>query len=388
MEKLLDILSNIRGSGKNKKLEEIENYVEEVYDQHYEFESIEDILNTGIDYNKDDYDNFRDIVTRNYSRHTPFYIYELNLREDKQQNDLEQLLSEISQTTKEYDVDSRYQFTKVELRNNNILAIVIHYKQYNTFYVSKDKQQREGLIKNGIIRVSFNIKDRYLYISIGEDAINNIVRKFLTEALHTCIDIKPLRVKEENIKYNGPIGNDKVTIFMLELLTKKLNEENNIKINDYIKIGISNSKNDNIKSLMVKGNNLLEAKEVATKIKNGFKLKAAEFSANYIEKNQADVLNFSVGISIQSTVKISIIESTNKSKNLEIVKRISDSIIELLNTEITLKNDIFTHYFGSVQNRIEAQKRATLYTIMEQINQNEQLKQYSKEIANIINKAI
>ncbi|MCI9039041.1 MAG: hypothetical protein HFJ29_04110 [Clostridia bacterium] len=384
---LLNVLSNLRGSGKTKKLEAIADYVEENYNQHYEFEQAEDILDTGINYSKDDYDNFMDIVTRNHSRHTPFYIYRMNLRENKKTNDLEQLLCQISQEIANHDADSRYRFTKVDLKKNNILEMVIYYEQYNTFYKGGERQ-RDGVIKKGMIRVIFNIKDQYLYINIGEDAINNIVRKFLTENLYTCIEIEPLRVTEANIKYNGPIGNDKVTIFMLELLTQKLKEENDFIINDYIKIGISNPSNDKIKSVMLKGNNLLEDKDIASKIQNGFKLKTADFSSNYIQLNNSNVLNFTVSISILSTVKISIIESTDRRKNLEIVKKISDNIFNLLNTEITLKSDVITHYFGSVKSIIQAQKRATIYAIMEQIKQDEELKKHFKKIKNIISNAI
>lgn len=384
---LENIFLNLKGSSKTRKLEAIADYVEENYNKRYEFEKPEDIFNIGIDYNEEDYEKLLDIVTSNYSKHSPFYIYKMYFKGNKNVNDLEQLLKQMSETIEDYDVDERYKFTKVEFKKKEILEIAIRYEQYNIFY-KETNLEREGVVKKGTIRVIFNTKENYLYINIGEDRKNNIARKFLNRILYTCIDIEPLYVAASNIRYTGPIENDRVTIFLLELLSQKLNEKNNFIINDYIKIGILKPNNENVKSMMIRGNNLLEDKETAIKIQNGFKLKAVDFSFSYIQENKSDALNFTVSINIQSTVKISIIETTNRNRNLDIIKEISDNMIDLLNTEISLKTDIITHYFNGVKSTMEAQKEAMVYNIMSKIEQHEELKQYLGKLEKIIKSAI
>ncbi|KZR56930.1 hypothetical protein A3781_20520 [Bacillus badius] len=83
-------------------------------------------------------------------------------------------------------------------------------------------------------------------------------------------------MKQQETVFEGEFALDKQTIILLDYIENEINDTEN-EINDYLGASFTNSTSDKVKSVRLRGSNLLESYEVADRVRNGDKMKSVRF---------------------------------------------------------------------------------------------------------------
>ena len=237
-------------------------------------------------------------------------------------------------------------------REDNIFSIKALLSEYKIRYDYNRNINDSQKINEEDVVMYFHYNENLLLINTGKETVSNLIyHKFLTDNFHDYTSLNPLKVslaKLNNIKTDD-INYDKVTIFMLELLTEKLSGSK-IFVNNYKTLGIGKPNSDRIKSVVLRGNELNKESDIAEKLTQGYQLKKADVQIRYILNSNGDTYDATISLALQSTLKVIIIEGESRKNNYRIIVNIYKNIIDLLKEEIEVKN-MWKRYFPDVLSR-------------------------------------
>ena len=317
------------------------------------FEELEDLA---ISEFGDDAEEIIAISQKSYPRYTPFYIYEIELKEEI--SIFEKIVLEfVSPKDFEFKINDRYKLSCFEFwKEDNIFSIKALLSEYKIRYDYNRNINGSQKINEEDIVMYFHYNENLLLINTGKDTVSNLIyHKFLTDNFHDYISLNPLKIslaKLNNIKTDD-INYDKITIFMLELLTEKLSGSK-ISVNNYKTLGIGKPNSDRIKSVVLRGNELNKESDIAVKLTQGYQLKKADVQIRYILNSNGDTYDVTISLALQSTLKVIIIEGESRKNNYRIIVNIYKNIIDLMNEEIEVKN-MWNRYFPDVLSRRNTQ---------------------------------
>lgn len=389
MDRKIEVLKRSIGKNKEKKIYSIQNFLQKKLGRKdlkiNKIEELEEIIDQLED---SDFENMFDIITEKYNDNYPYYIYKYNFRNEKTVKDLKSRIIEQFKDNNSQKCSEKIDICAIECNDNeDTFELIIKYKIYN-LKPSIEGKKRESSEKRARGKIIFLKKDGLALFGIGELRHVKDLYKFFINNYIDIISFEPYALTENSFKYDGPIENDKITVFLLELITNKLFEKGKVEINNYSRMGFAKLKNtDGLKSIKVGGNNLLNATEVAEQIRNGFNLKLVEFTMLWGLSNDA-FLKVTIAITMQDVLKITIINSENYAYNEEIVKYIFNKIVELQNQGITLgtATSVLTKYFSGIENRLKMQIKIDRNNCIEELKKYSELEGHIELIKQIYSK--
>lgn len=386
MNKKVEALKRSIGKNKEKKINGIQNFLQHRLGrkdfQITKIDEIEDIIDQLED---SDFENMFDIITEKYNDNYPYYIYKFFFRNEKTIKDFKDRITEQFRDGNSQRCSEKIDICSISCNDNeNNFELIIKYKIYN-LKPSMDGKVRENLGRRARGKIVFLKDDGLALFGIGELKHVKDLYKFFIDNYIDIISFEPYALTENSFRYDGPIENDKITIFLLELITNKLFEKGKVEINNYSRMGFAKPKNpDGLRSIKVGGNNLLNATEVAEQIRNGFNLKLVEFTMLW-GLSKDTFLKVTITITMQDVLKITIVNSDNYAYNEEVVKYIFNRIIELQNQGITLGTaaNVLTKYFSGIENRLKMQLKIDRDRCIEKLKKYPEIKEHIKLIEKI-----
>ena len=389
MDKKVEILKRNIGKNKEKKIMGIQNYLRQrLGKEELTITEVDELDNIIGDLENDDFENMFDIITEKYNDNYPYYIYRYGFKTGKTIEELKERIKEQFKECSCQKCSEKIDITAIVCNESiDTFELIINYKIYN-LKPSMVGKVRESAEKRARGRITFLKKDGLALFGIGELKHTKDLYKFFLDNYIDIISFEPYALTEHSFKYEGPIENDRITVFLLELITNKLFEEGKVEINNYSRMGFSKLKNtDGLKSIKVGGNNLLNATEVAEQIRNGFNLKLVEFTMLW-GLSKDTFLKVTIAITMQDVLKITIINSENYAYNEEIVKYIFNKIVELQNQGISLgtATSVLSKYFSGIENRLKMQIRIDRNNCIEELRKHSELEEHIDLIRKIYSK--
>lgn len=389
MDKKIEILKRSIGKNKEKKIYGIQNFLQQKLGRKdlkiTKIEEIEEVIDQLED---SDFDDMFDIITEKYNDNYPYYIYKYNFRNGKTVNDLKVRITEQFKDKNSQKCSDKIDICAIVCNDSeDTFELIINYKIYN-LKPSMNGKIREKSEKRARGKITFLKNDGLALFGIGELRHAKDLYRFFINNYIDIISFEPYTLTENSFKYDGPLENDRITVFLLELITNKLFEKGRVEINNYSRMGFAKLKNtEGLKSIKVGGNNLLNATEVAEQIRNGFNLKLVEFTMLWGLSNDT-FLKVTISITMQDVLKITIINSENYAYNEEIVKYIFNKIVELQNQGITLgtATDVLSRYFSEIENRLKMQIKIDRSNCVEELKKYSELEDHIKLIEQIYSK--
>lgn len=377
------------GKNKDKKLDGIQKFIRgKIMKEDYEIKKIDDLDDIAEQLDDDDFDEMFNIVTEKYNDNYPYYIYNYSFENKKTIEDLKQRILELHNNKKVQRCSEKMDVCEMSFNDNeDTFELEIKYIIYNLKPSMNGKiRKKPGRCARG--KIIF-LKDSTLALfEMGDLKYVKDLYKFFVHNYIDIIAIEPYVLTENSFNYDGPIENDRITIFLLELITNKLFEEGKSLINNYSKMGFAKPKNpDGLKNIKVGGNNLLNATEVAEQIRNGFNLKLVEFNMIWYLK-EGSFLSVTLTIAMQDVLKITIVDSSNYAYNEEIVKYIFEKILELQKEGITFgtATNILLKYFPGIENRLRMQIKLDRDRCLEELKKYSEIRECIPLIEKIYSK--
>ncbi|ARO21277.1 hypothetical protein CN491_24395 [Bacillus cereus] len=121
----------------------------------------------------------------------------------------------------------------------------------------------------------------------------------------------------------------KQTVIILDYLEEEINNEE-YNISDYFGIYFSNSRGDKVKSVRLRGSNLLESYEVAERIRNGDQIKAVRFQLMKKLPNENYIIS-TVLIDFSCPLKITFTNLDNTNYMIDIIHHLRQALTNSLN---------------------------------------------------------
>lgn len=385
-EKINQIIKQLKGKNKDKKLVDIEQYINDTHTGvNCTLTKPEDLLNLSVQIDDDDIEFITEIINQSYSCNFPHYLFKLESTGASINDLLQMLLQNLSGQSLisiSDDVDL-YSCKLIEDSGNGNFKLQIYYRSFLTIR-TLNGSQRKGEIRRGYIYCNFLFDKNILIINTGDETLARRIYDYLSRNYYTHLRIEPFLINTASVKYNGPIDADSVTVFMLELITNTLADTTHI-IQDYKKIGFDNPRGQRIKTIRLGGTDLLNSDEVAEQIKNGLHLKSVELGMLWCINNQAAITS-NISIQIKSSLKITISKLDNLNYMLDLVLYVYDKINSLICNGVTLgiATDILNHYFSQVMGRHRTQRYALIQEIREKLKSCSVLTPYSKNIDEVL----
>lgn len=388
MDEKLKNIFKIMGKNKDKKFKGIQEYLRQKFAKDdIRISTVADIESYIDELDEADLENIIDIINEKYFNNYPFYIYNYTA---KVQNIIEELEQKINNQFKEgtIKISERYDFRSMRVVDKNKeFFIELMYTIYE-LNPSINGRVRGENGKNGKGKITFLKNENIVLFEVGDISISNEIYKFLMTDYSDIVEITPYLLNSDSFNYDGPAKNDKMTVFLLELITNKVKQDNKCDVINYSKMGFSNIKNrDGLNRIRVGGSNLLNAYEVAEQIRNGFNLKMVEFTIVWII-NKENAINITINIMLQDVLKMTITRSDNYMYNIEVIKYLYEKINDLKSEGITLgtANNILQKYFSKVENRLEMQIKLDRKRCLEKLSEVKELEKSMEKIKEIYNK--
>ncbi|EEL85947.1 TPA: hypothetical protein QCY18_000393 [Bacillus cereus] len=121
----------------------------------------------------------------------------------------------------------------------------------------------------------------------------------------------------------------KQTVIILDYLEEEINNEE-YNISDYFGIYFSNSRGDKVKSVRLRGSNLLESYEVAERIRNGDQIQAVRFQLMKKLPNENYIIS-TVLIDFSCPLKITFTNLDNTNYMIDIIHHLRQALTNSLN---------------------------------------------------------
>lgn len=386
-EMLSKIVNELRGSGKDKKIIDIEEYINDKFnDTECELIEAQDLLKySNLPFQDDDFDALFGILHQTYSRGEPYFLFEIESVNVLQNNLIENIKKHFL-VKQRYSVCRKYEFAfeKVAYNDSNSAAIRIKYKQFQVISTT-DGLQSGNELRYGHFDCEFMFDKNMLLIGTGNRMLAKAFFDYLTSNFYMQINLVPFKLMQHKFNYNGPMDGNRLTIFFLELVTNYIKDNTHI-INDYKKIGFYNSRGQQVKNIKLAGNDLLNSLEVAEQVKNGLTLKLVEFNMTWIVNSKLRI-NADIVINSESIMKIIIKEINIPSYKTEILMYVYNKIKNLTIDGISYDTaaSITDNYINKVVKKQKIEKSVLIGEIRLKLLEEPQLKPLAMVIDTILN---
>ncbi|HDR4594063.1 TPA: hypothetical protein QCR33_004039 [Bacillus cereus] len=138
-----------------------------------------------------------------------------------------------------------------------------------------------------------------------------------------------LKEKLTSTQFNNEFSLSKQTVIILDYLEEEINNDE-YNISDYFGLYFSNSRSDKVKSVRLRGSNLLESYEVADRIRNGDEIKAVRFQLMKKLPNENYILS-TVLIDFSCPLKITFTNMENTNYIIDIIHHLRHTLTISLN---------------------------------------------------------
>lgn len=391
VQQLKSVIDALKYRGALKKLEVIEEYINDTFPEYKcEIDKKDDLLKYAeLPLEDEDFDNIFYLINQSFPVGEPYYLHRLNFINNSTINDLEQRFINFQ--------NEGFNFGNEELTIYNIsenfydgneLEISAKYNRYSTKRVATGGTERvnDKPVSYGEITYIFKPSSHLLLIKTGDKKINNVAYELLDKNFYDLVNIDFFKLSESAINYNGPDDAKKITIFLLELITKHLKDDTHI-IVGHTKVGFKNPSASRLKTLIVGGNNLLADDAIADQVSNQATLKSVEMELLWIynQRNNAN-LKATFSINVEGPIKITIREITQPEYSVDIIKYVYDKMFDLFEHDITIHGpSVLTHYFPQVLSRRKIRENMILDNVCDRLLRDLTLYEYKDNIINIIN---
>ncbi|WHY93135.1 hypothetical protein QNK12_06510 [Neobacillus cucumis] len=328
-----------------KKLDAIQFYLGYHHQLGVVIESIEDLfafLNTN-EATDEILWGILELLEQSFSRGYPNYIFEFQLKAGFTDSDLAQLLDEsipigtpLSPTRQENTIVTRV---------GNIIHEQANFIKFKVEYERRKTNPRGGALSGALeIKTSFDIIFDFTcslcYIQCGDkkllSAIDDIMRNKVVGVFSKFCSYE-LKQKQIPTVFEGEYSLDKQTVIILDYVEVEINKENH-EISDYSGMSFSNLRSDKVKSVRLKGNNLLESSEVSERIRMGDQIKSIRFQLRK-RLNNGNYLMPTISIDFNGPLKITLNNMENTNYNTDftryLVKALNHSLAKVYREEET-----------------------------------------------------
>jgi hypothetical protein len=291
-----------------------------------------------------------ELLEQSFSRGYPNYIYEFQLKAGLTDSDLLQLLDEsipvglsISPTRQENTIVTRIGNISHEL--GDFVKLKVEYER------RRPNPRGEALSGALEIKTSFDIIFDFTcflcYIQCGDrrllSAIEDIMCNKVAGVFSKFCSYE-LKQKQLPTVFEGEYSLDKQTIIILDYVEVEINKEGH-EISDYSGISFSNLRGDKVKSVRLKGKNLLESSEVSERVRMGDQIKSVRFQLRK-RLNNGHYLMPTISIDFNGPLKVTLnnVENTNYNTDITcyLVKALNRSLLKVYREQETKErlNDI------------------------------------------------
>lgn len=285
-----------------------------------------------------------ELLEQNYSRGYPNYIYEFQLKSGLTDSDLLMLLDEsipvglvINPTRQENIMVTRIGDI-IHDPSMNIIKFKVEYER------RKANVRREPQLGALEIKTTFDIIFDFTcclcYIQCGDRKLLSAIEDIMTNRVISVFskfcsyDIKN---KQISTVFEGEYSLDKQSIIVLDYVEVEINKEDH-EISDYSGISFSNLRGEKVKSVRLKGKNLLESHEVSERIRIGDKIKSVRFQIRKRLRN-GNYLMMTINIDFNGALKITLNNVENTNYNIDItrylIKALNRSLSKVYHEEET-----------------------------------------------------
>ena len=387
MKERIQRLKRAIGKNKDKKIERIQLFIREKFgNDEIIIREIEDLEKLDNDLEDNDFENMYDIITEKYNDNYPYYVFKYSFIGDKSFGDWKNIIQAQFKENNKLKCSNNIDIVKLSIiETAKGFFLDINYLIYDLKPTMDGKVRDINTAKRAKGRIIFLNNEKLALFTIGDYKHTKDLYGFLIRNYIDIINFTPYYLNENSFKYDGPIENDRITVFLLELVTNAVIEQGKVEISDYTKIGFSNLQNkEGLNTIKVGGSNLLNASEVAEQIRNGFKLKLVEFKVIwFLDKERTIKIN--VSIMLKDILKITIVKSDNYAYNEDIVKYLFEKIVALAEKGISLKkaNTILSTYFSKIESRLKMQIKLDREKCLEKLKEYKELNDHMKLIEKI-----
>lgn len=375
------------GKNKEKKIERIQSFIREKFgNDEITIREIDDLEKLDNELEDNDFENMYDIITEKYNDNYPYFVFKYEFSRDKNLQHWKNIIQEQFKENDKLKCSNNIDIVKLSIiETAKGFFLDINYLIYDLKPTMDGKVRDVNTAKRAKGRIIFLNNEQLALFTIGDykhtkDLYNFFIRNYID-----TISFTPYHLNENSFKYDGPIENDRITVFLLELVTNAITEQGKVEISDYTKIGFSNLKNkEGLNTIKVGGSNLLNASEVAEQIRNGFKLKLVEFTVIwFLDKERTMKIN--VSIMLKDILKITIVKSDNYTYNEDVVKYLFEKIVALAEKGISLKkaNTILSTYFSKIESRLKMQIKLDRENCLEKLKEYKELNDHMELIKKI-----
>lgn len=389
-KKLESVIDALKYRGSLKKLEVIEEYIADTFpDAKCEIHKKEDLLNySELPLEDEDFDNIFYLINQSFPIGEPYYLHKLEFINKSTLNDVKQRFEkliddEYSFRTEEFTL---YDFTE-NFYDGSELEISAKYDRYSTRHIPGGTERvNDKPVSYGEITYIFKPISHLLLIKIGDKKINTIAFNLLVAEFYDLISVDFFKLSESNINYAGPNDAKKITIFLLELITKHLADETHI-IAGHTKVGFKNPSASRLKTLIVGGNNLLSDDAIADQVSDQASLKSVEMQVLWIYDKRNNInIRVTFSINVEGPIKITIKEISQQGLSVDIIKYVYERIFDLLEHDIIISGpSVLTHYFPQVISRRKIRENIILDSVCNKLLKDLTLNKYKNNIIEIIN---
>lgn len=388
---LKSVIDSLKFRGSSKKLEVIQEYLADNFPEtKFELKKKEDLLQySELQLEAEDFDNIFYLINQSFPIGEPYFLHKLEIINNSTLNDIKQRFDQLINQPNAYETE---EFTLYDITENfydsKQLEVSVKYDKYSTRRVITGGIERSGdkPTNYGEIIYIFKPNSNLLLIKTGDKRNNSVAYDLLDTNFYDIINIDFLKLSESDINYIGPDDAKKTTIFLLELITKHLKDDNHIIIG-HTKVGFKNPSATRLKTLIVGGNNLLSDDAIADQVSNQATLKNVEMQLLWIYDQRNDInVKATFSISIEGAIKITIKEISQQGLSVELIEYIYDRIFDLLQHDIVIKGpSVLTHYFPQIISRRKIRENMILDDIGNRLLKDLTLQQYKDIIIKIIN---
>ncbi|MGG3181756.1 hypothetical protein ABEQ41_26305 [Priestia megaterium] len=268
-----------------------------------------------------------ELLDQSFSRGYPNYIYEFELRSNiTEVNFYETIKSSIPKDQVIRPTGNRN--TSLTRRGdiyfspNNCLKFKIEYERYKN-------PPRNGTNALGPLEIKttfdiiFDFQASLCYIQCGDkkilNAIEDILKNKILGVFSKCNSYL-LKQKQNSTEFQGEYSLDKQTVIVLDYVEETINSDNH-EIADYSGMSFSNARSEKVKSVRLKGRNLLESYEVADRIRTGDQIKSVRFQLRKRLLNDKYLIP-TINVDFNGPLKITLNNVENTNYNTDIIRHL------------------------------------------------------------------
>ncbi|AIY76443.1 TPA: hypothetical protein ACLQU7_001503 [Bacillus tropicus] len=320
-----------------KKLEFIEFYLSQNLRLNIAIRTKEDLeyfLRSG-NANEEIIMDIFDLLDQSFSRGYPQYVFEFTLNSHTTQQDFFKAVNEGLPKQEKISIPEENvivtRIGNIDFTEGDLLTFKIEYEKFKTTHRRSMNQQRVSDIRS-TFPITFDFQKQLCYIHCGERKIaNSIERLLLNYIIGVFSKFSSFSLKDQmtSTEFYNEFSLSKQTVIILDYLEEEINNEE-YNISDYFGIYFSNSRGDKVKSVRLRGSNLLESYEVAERIRNGDQIKAVRFQLMKKLPNENYIIS-TVLIDFSCPLKITFTNLDNTNYMIDIIHHLRQALTNSLN---------------------------------------------------------